>query len=292
MSTYYIPDDEMALMSEGAAYGNYYQTTISQTNPNILYSPPLQQTVQHLPMEQPQPRQYYQQSHQAFPNLNSAYSSQPAWAPQPSPMIPTPMVYSPYPQPVGTLAPTTSYHAARSFSYPSPSEMAQIRPSRSHSATLAGAYTVDDDTETLYFRSLSPNAPDLREYGYPNKNGTWTCAYPGCTSKAVFTRGCDLRKHHKRHTKSFFCHHDGCPQSTGGGFSSKKDLARHEAKHNPGVMCEWNGCDRVFSRVDNMVSTPLTSPTTNLLTFTARPRQANTHKRLTVTTESRIRSLR
>ncbi|KAF1988381.1 hypothetical protein K402DRAFT_329160 [Aulographum hederae CBS 113979] len=101
-------------------------------------------------------------------------------------------------------------------------------------------------------RSASPSAADLRAYGYLNDQGTWTCAYPGCTSRAIFTRGCDLRKHHKRHTKSFFCHHQGCPQATGGGFSSKKDLARHEAKHNPGVLCEWKGCERVFSRVDNM----------------------------------------
>jgi hypothetical protein len=100
----------------------------------------------------------------------------------------------------------------------------------------------------------SPGNADLNLYGFMNPEGTWSCAYPGCTSRAVFTRGCDLRKHHKRHTKSFFCRYPGCSQATGGGFSSKKDLARHEAKHNPGVVCEWSGCDRVFSRVDNMVS--------------------------------------
>jgi hypothetical protein len=96
----------------------------------------------------------------------------------------------------------------------------------------------------------------MSQYGYLNSQGTWSCNYPGCTSRAVFTRGCDLRKHHKRHTKSFFCRFPGCSQSTGGGFSSKKDLARHEAKHNPGVICEWDGCDRIFSRVDNMVCFP------------------------------------
>jgi hypothetical protein len=107
-------------------------------------------------------------------------------------------------------------------------------------------------------RSSSPGNADLRTYGYQNSSGTWSCAYPGCTSKAVFTRGCDLRKHHKRHTKSFFCRYPDCTQSRGGGFSSKKDLARHEAKHNPTVVCEWDGCARVFSRVDNMVTNPLT----------------------------------
>jgi len=103
-------------------------------------------------------------------------------------------------------------------------------------------------------RAESPGHADLNMYGFVNAEGSWSCAYPGCTSRAVFTRGCDLRKHHKRHTKSFFCRYPGCTQATGGGFSSKKDLARHEAKHNPGVVCEWAGCDRIFSRVDNMVS--------------------------------------
>ncbi|KAF2838548.1 hypothetical protein M501DRAFT_914815, partial [Patellaria atrata CBS 101060] len=119
----------------------------------------------------------------------------------------------------------------------------------------SAAYPATSSQEISYpepSRSVSPGSADLRAYGNPNKQGTWTCAYPGCTSRAVFTRGCDLRKHHKRHTKSFFCQYEGCPQSTGGGFSSKKDLARHEAKHNPEVSCTWEGCDRVFSRVDNM----------------------------------------
>jgi len=103
-------------------------------------------------------------------------------------------------------------------------------------------------------RASSPGNTDLKTYGYQNHpSGTWSCAYPGCTSKAVFTRGCDLRKHHKRHAKSFFCRHPNCTQSSGGGFSNKKDLARHQAKHNPTIYCEWHGCERVFSRLDNMV---------------------------------------
>ena len=122
------------------------------------------------------------------------------------------------------------------------------------SMTTTGGMPAAPQRYNSLSRSTSPNAADLRAYGHLNKNGTWTCSFPGCTSKAVFTRGCDLRKHHKRHTKSFFCRHQGCPQATGGGFSSKKDLARHEAKHDPHVLCEWQGCERVFSRVDNMVS--------------------------------------
>ena len=102
-------------------------------------------------------------------------------------------------------------------------------------------------------RSPSPHPSDLYNYGNLNAdNRTWRCAYPGCHSKAMFVRPCDLRKHFHRHNKQFFCRHEGCPQSREGGFSSKKDRARHESKHNPGVQCEWDGCERIFSRVDNM----------------------------------------
>lgn len=102
-------------------------------------------------------------------------------------------------------------------------------------------------------RSASPNASEMARWGEQQEQGTWRCAYPGCTSKSVFRRGCDLRKHYRRHTKSLYCRHAGCKQSSEGGFSSEKDRARHEAKHNPQIMCEWDGCSRVFSRVDNMV---------------------------------------
>lgn len=105
-------------------------------------------------------------------------------------------------------------------------------------------------------RSTSPNASEMARWGRKNRDGTWSCAFQGCTSRSTFNRGCDLRKHYKRHTKSLFCRHRGCPQATEGGFSSKKDRARHEAKHNPNIMCEWDGCERMFSRVDNMVSLP------------------------------------
>ncbi|KAH8700651.1 hypothetical protein BGW36DRAFT_374649 [Talaromyces proteolyticus] len=107
-------------------------------------------------------------------------------------------------------------------------------------------------SRALTHRSESPDAGDLADYGVRNPDGTWRCAHPGCSSKTVFTRACDLRKHYNRHKKYLFCRFEGCPQATDGGFSSKKDRARHEAKHNPQITCEWNGCDRVFSRVDNM----------------------------------------
>ena len=145
------------------------------------------------------------------------------------------------------------------------------RRPRSTSATSSGTSTTT---------TSAPATASLLQYGIPvpSAPGTaqaWRCAYPACTSRAVFTRGCDLRKHFNRHSKHLFCRFDGCPQGEAavlaaaaeaaqlgpaallGGFSSKKDRDRHEAKHNPGINCEWRGpdgeeCGRVFSRVDNM----------------------------------------
>ena len=83
-------------------------------------------------------------------------------------------------------------------------------------------------------RSGSPNPADLHNFGLPLPDGrSWRCAYPNCTSQARFTRGCDLRKHYRRHTKSLFCRHEECPQSREGGFSSRKDRDRHESKVPP-----------------------------------------------------------
>ncbi|KAL1306015.1 hypothetical protein AAFC00_004145 [Neodothiora populina] len=101
-------------------------------------------------------------------------------------------------------------------------------------------------------RSASPNANEMARWGKQEGQGRWRCAYPGCTSKSTFCRGCDLRKHYRRHTKSLFCRNPECKQSREGGFSSEKDRARHEAKHDPKIRCEWKNCSRVFSRVDNM----------------------------------------
>lgn len=93
---------------------------------------------------------------------------------------------------------------------------------------------------------------DLLNYGVPTEDGSWRCTFPACNSKTTFQRGCDLRKHYKRHSRHLFCRHSGCPKSLSGGFSSKKDRARHEARHNPTITCEWEGCTRLFSRMDNM----------------------------------------
>ncbi|KAJ5718017.1 hypothetical protein N7488_003663 [Penicillium malachiteum] len=103
--------------------------------------------------------------------------------------------------------------------------------------------------------SISPSPlkerDDLLNYGVPTEDG-WRCSFPTCNSKTTFQRGCDLRKHYKRHSRHLFCRYSSCPKSGSGGFSSKKDRARHEARHNPSITCEWEGCKRVFSRMDNM----------------------------------------
>lgn len=178
----------------------------------------------------------------------------------------------------GSSAHTTYFHQQQPYAgygqpMPLVSPMVSMPPVPSHYIVPSSPYTTApgqqqpwqglyaDEAERpgqLKFsdvsRSSSPNNPaDLENFGYPLPDGrSWRCAHPGCTSQAVFHRGCDLRKHFRRHTKSLFCRHEDCPQSTEGGFSSKKDRDRHEAKHKPGVPCEWESCDRLFSRVDNM----------------------------------------
>lgn len=136
--------------------------------------------------------------------------------------------------------------------FPSTEESATFRATRAQSMASNASSTHSIELT----RGASPSASEMSKWGFKNSEGTWSCAYPGCSSRSAFSRGCDLRKHFKRHTKTLFCRHEGCPQSVEGGFSSKKDRSRHEAKHNPGVVCEWDGCERLFSRQDNMVSAP------------------------------------
>lgn len=143
---------------------------------------------------------------------------------------------------------------AEAFLSPRSVPAASIDSSSTMSTSPAPTMSDFESSSTLRPGPSSPssNPADLTRYGIPAGDGVWRCAHPGCTSQALFRRGCDLRKHFNRHRKHLFCRHEGCPQSKQGGFSSKKDRARHEAKHNPGIACEWDGCARVFSRVDNM----------------------------------------
>ncbi|KAF2869083.1 hypothetical protein BDV95DRAFT_630246 [Massariosphaeria phaeospora] len=250
MTNFFSSETQMAFMGQDDNLSHLFPSSTCQSPPSIMYSPPLPQMTHRPASSHPGSGSLYSQPQGYVPMVNSSYSPQSFWTSQQPPIPQNQVSYASYP-------PLTSVIATQALS-PDTTFLRQsihsTRP-RSHSGSSSGGlgippYGTTDRSSPS--RSLSPGSPDLRAYGYPNKNGTWSCAYPGCTSRAVFTRGCDLRKHHKRHTKSFFCSHDGCPQSTGGGFSSKKDLARHEAKHNPGVLCDWEGCDRVFSRVDNM----------------------------------------
>jgi hypothetical protein len=206
-----------------------------------------------------------------------AYGSGGSFIP-PAPQSPFSFQATPPQQQQGYLSPqglqsnarSIHYHHSRSASSISRSCTPNLDPTQASSAP--SIYSADSNAE-----SSTPSS--LLAYGVPvpqpgmSGSQTWRCAYPGCTSRALFTRGCDLRKHFNRHSKHLFCRVEGCPQSEacaladsssrrgsasgGGGFSSKKDRARHEAKHNPGIRCEWRGsegeeCGRVFSRMDNM----------------------------------------
>lgn len=133
------------------------------------------------------------------------------------------------------------------------------RASRATSFASNASSTFSHSHSDASGEATSPSAHEMSKWGIRNANGSWSCAFPGCASRSLFHRGCDLRKHYKRHTKSLFCRHKGCLQATEGGFSSKKDRARHEAKHDPKIGCEWEGCGRIFSRMDNMVSYKSTS---------------------------------
>ncbi|KAF1920277.1 hypothetical protein BDU57DRAFT_439532 [Ampelomyces quisqualis] len=251
--SFYSSDSELALMAPvDDSMGHLFPASTCQSPPSILYSPSLQEMPHQPPVTLPSNDSIFAYPHDYRQVIDSPYPQHAPWSSHSSPMaLPQVSAYSYPPFTAMTTAPTmASDTSLLPQSYES-------RPSRSHSASSSigldlSSIVPSERSPRSLSRSLSPSSPDLRAYGFPNKNGTWSCAHPGCTSRAVFTRGCDLRKHHKRHTKSFFCGHLDCPQSTGGGFSSKKDLARHEAKHNPGVLCDWDGCDRVFSRVDNM----------------------------------------
>ncbi|KAJ4528005.1 hypothetical protein HRR83_000756 [Exophiala dermatitidis] len=148
-----------------------------------------------------------------------------------------------------------------------------LRSASSSSSSSLHAYGIPviESSSAMPGNSFPSSSPTSNMANGAHGIQAWRCAFPGCTSRATFTRGCDLRKHYNRHSKHLFCRVEGCPQSEAaavarakandqplaGGFSSKKDRARHEAKHNPGIKCEWRGpdgeeCTRVFSRMDNM----------------------------------------
>ena len=260
MSGYYYPPNDPSSNEEDFDFNQPYQT--SPTSSHESYpSYTAQPIVPVIPSQQyyTNPQQLYYQPQQYQQPFNYQAPQQQPWM--------TPTVPSNYPAQGYPAQPTSGFPsdpqmpayapqvptAGPSTGYLSPNEAVRSRPSRSASFA-SNASSAQSYSESDVSRSVSPNASEMLKWGFRNENGSWSCAYPGCSSRSTFNRGCDLRKHYKRHTKSLFCRHEGCPQATEGGFSSKKDRARHEAKHNPNIVCEWEGCDRLFSRVDNMVS--------------------------------------
>ena len=294
--SYFPPQDDMTFQSAEEALEqfflpatstDYYSASSSMAPQQMFYSSAEsystygQQQWQSLPMfgHPPVSSSVEEMPPSAFSSLDMpAYGSGGSFIP------PTPQ--SPFPFQAASPQQQESYLS------PPPGLQSNARPVYSHSrsaSSLSRSCTPNlDPTQASSAPSnysLGSNADSasasssLLAYGVPvpqpgmGAPQTWRCAYPGCTSRAMFTRGCDLRKHFNRHSKHLFCRVDGCPQSEacavadssgrrgslsgGGGFSSKKDRARHEAKHNPGIRCEWRGsegeeCGRVFSRMDNM----------------------------------------
>lgn len=252
--SFFSPEAEMALLAPDDSLSHLYPSSTCQSSPDMMYSPPLHPMAHPMSTSLSASEGLFTPPHEYRPMMETSYPPQSLWSSQSSSISMSHVSAYSYP-PFTSMA---SLPIPSHDSDPFPQPFDDSRTSRSHSASSSAGFCIhstlpSETSPPSLSRSLSPSSPDLRAFGVSTTNGTWRCAYPGCTSKAVFTRGCDLRKHHKRHTKSFFCRHNDCPQSSGGGFSSKKDLARHEAKHNPGVLCDWDGCDRVFSRVDNMV---------------------------------------
>lgn len=86
------------------------------------------------------------------------------------------------------------------------------------------------------------------------------CPHPSCSSKVLFTRQCDLDKHHRLHTRRYFCRVEGCGgpgsdrqqggQSSPIGFATMKDRDRHEKGHSPSLPCCI--CGKLFARYDNL----------------------------------------
>lgn len=236
MSGFLSPDAEAALLAEDAeALRLFYQNQDQEAPLAAGSRRPSYQGQQWGPFEYP--AMASSQNQMPLPDFTapSQYVSWPS-ASLP-PVEPNEYVTTPYQQAYTPVVPSTSYATEEAW------------PNKPWPAL----HPDDVEGSSSASRSVSPNPADLHNFGIAYGDGkTWRCGYPGCTSQAKFTRGCDLRKHFRRHTKSLFCRHDECPQSKEGGFSSKKDRDRHESKHKPGVLCTDETCERRFSRVDNM----------------------------------------
>lgn len=228
----------------------------SQLNQNMaLYTHGYQYSPESLAVHQ---QQALQQQHWAQPVVPSSsdFTQQ-----QPSNAM---VAFPPYTEAISYQTHDISDHATALPSgltspYLSPGYTPQSRGSRStsmNSGTSSAAYSqaTSDATSRPTSRSVSPSADEMARWGFRAANGNgWTCAYPGCTSQSIFHRGCDLRKHYKRHTKTLFCRHSGCPQANGPGFSSKKDRMRHEQKHDR-MLFQTNGMETMHLKLTHIYS--------------------------------------
>ena len=236
MSGFLSSDAEAALLAEDEeALRLFYQNQRQQERPKSSSRRPSYQEQEWDPFEYPAVASSQHQMPLPTFTAPSQYVSWPS-ASLP-PLEPTDFANASYQQSYTPMVPSTPYLSGEAWP----------------NAPWPALHPDDVEGSSSASRSVSPNPADLHNFGILLADGkTWRCGYLGCTSQAKFTRGCDLRKHFRRHTKSLFCRHDECAQSREGGFSSKKDRDRHESKHKPGVLCSNETCDRRFSRVDNM----------------------------------------
>lgn len=97
--------------------------------------------------------------------------------------------------------------------------------------------------------SLTPHL--LPSHGDGSVVTTLRCPHPTCTSKVVFKRSCDLRKHYCLHFRNYSCRVPNCHIDNGKPrkFALRKDRDRHEKAHTPSIPCLY--CDRLFTRQDN-----------------------------------------
>lgn len=158
----------------------------------------------------------------------------------------------------------TQTHDTEDCSLPTQSETAKAQSSLADGTgdvllATAGSSPEPDMIDDYALRAAIEidGAAMVLEAASSTKMRVWRCSFPGCSSRMLFTRACDLRKHHRRHSNRFYCRVAGCPRSASDShrwFASEKDRSRHEAKHNPHIRCSWTGgiCARLFSRLDNM----------------------------------------
>ena len=182
--TFFSSEAELALMAPDDGMGHLYPSSTCQSPPSIMYSPPLHHMAHRPSTTMSGHTAMYTPPQDYRPVMDSQYPPHALWSTQPS-SIPLPQVTSySYPSFSGMASPPMLAHdstlLSQSFGAP--------RPSRSHSTSSSTGRGIPSNvpSETsppALSRSLSPSSPDLRSYGIPNKNGTWSCAFPGSTTR-------------------------------------------------------------------------------------------------------------